>query len=366
MRAGILILVVALSLGGIVNAAINDNLVAYYPLEDGSGLVAADRAGTNDGILAGQFNGTNGWTTGKIDGGLEFTRSARDNPYPDTTNIGWIEADGLLDGIGESGVLNDTDSYTFSAWAKWAPQQGGDSGWGYAIWGANTVASANGNVMRIGANKTADGVFTRTDHAFGAGTVDWTDQEWHLFTITFGPDGNADWYIDGSLVVSKADDPSLDREKLWSTGGLFQFGMEMEGNQATDGWSGKLDELAIWNRELTAQEISDLYNNGDGVSLLLADPELPGDANGSGYVDDLDLAILLGNWEQDPSIISTWGHGNFTEGSLGDTDVDDADLAVLLGNWTGPPPPGGAAVPEPATLALLSLGGLSVLRRRRS
>ncbi len=53
------------------------------------------------------------------------------------------------------------------------------------------------------------------------------------------------------------------------------------------------------------------------------------------------------------------------EESLGDTDVNDPDLAVLLGNWTGPPPPGGAAVPEPATLALLGLGGLTVLRRRR-
>ncbi len=96
------------------------------------------------------------------------------------------------------------------------------------------------------------------------------------------------------------------------------------------------------------------------------DPTIPGDANDNGFVDDTDLAILLGNWEQDPSIISTWALGNFTEVSLGDTDVNDSDLAVLLGNWTGPPPPGGAAVPEPVSALLLLIGApLAALRRRR-
>ncbi len=96
---------------------------------------------------------------------------------------------------------------------------------------------------------------------------------------------------------------------------------------------------------------ADLDSDGS-VDVLFASPRddkiawyenltpSPGDANRDGFVDDNDLAIMLDNWEQDPLIISTWARGNFTEGSVGDTDVDDNDLAVLLGNWTGGPPVG--------------------------
>ncbi len=102
----------------------------------------------------------------------------------------------------------------------------------------------------------------------------------------------------------------------------------------------------------------------DAVSLtsLAVHVPIPGDANDNGVVDDIDMAILLGNWEQDPLIISTWALGNFTGDSLGDTDVEDADLAVLLGNWALPV---GATVPEPATIALLTLGVVTLVRRRR-
>jgi len=88
---------------------------------------------------------------------------------------------------------------------------------------------------------------------------------------------------------------------------------------------------------------------------------IPGDASGDGFVDDNDLAVLLGNWEADPGTITTWQLGDFTD----DTDVDDDDLAVLLGNWTGPPP-GGAAVPEPVSAILLLIGApVAAWRRRR-
>jgi len=253
-----LVLIVAvLSLGGIVNAAIMDNLVAYYPLNETSGTTAEDAQGVNDGTL----NGTAAWTaSGKLGGGLAFTRTTTSTSYTSPSGVGWVEADSLL----SNGVLNDTDSYTLSAWALLYPLA--SVPWGYAIWGSNTAPGDNGNVIRIGASKLADGLFARTTHPVGA-AVNWADEDWHLVTITFGPNGNADFYVDGAINQTKAGDSSLDREKAWSLATLFHFGMEMEGNVATDGWNGKLDELAIWNRELSSTEITALYNNGAGVAL---------------------------------------------------------------------------------------------------
>lgn len=56
-----------------------------------------------------------------------------------------------------------------------------------------------------------------------------------------------------------------------------------------------------------------------------------GDADGSGYVDDDDLSLLLSNW----GTAGGWGQGNFNA----DSKIDDDDLSLLLSNWTVAPPP---------------------------
>jgi len=94
---------------------------------------------------------------------------------------------------------------------------------------------------------------------------------------------------------------------------------------------------------------------------------IPGDANGNGFVDSDDLAILLAKWEQDPTIVTAWELGDFT----GNNDINDDDPAVLLANWTGPAPTGSAALDQPDGLLPLRpvqfvpLDGLAVMRRRR-
>jgi hypothetical protein len=104
-----------------------------------------------------------------------------------------------------------------------------------------------------------------------------------------------------------------------------------------------------------------VYLSADGITSydIQYTAALVGDLNMDGFVGIADLNLVLGKWNQ-----------NVTPGSKldgdpsGDGFVGIADLNTVLGNWNAGTPPAANVVPEPATLSLLSLGGLAMLRRR--
>ncbi len=108
---------------------------------------------------------------------------------------------------------------------------------------------------------------------------------------------------------------------------------------------------------------SSYYLAGETLEVL-RELDVPGDFDGDGDVDGIDFGI--------------WQTGYYTASGAslgdgdadGDGDVDGVDFAIWQAGFpTNIPPVGGGAlqiIPEPATLGLLLIGGLALLRRRRT
>jgi len=174
------------------------------------------------------------------------------------------------------------------------------------------------------------------------------DGQWHhLVAVRNGDDmSQAELYVDGQKI---------ELDPIMSTGGWspsFSFRIGTRGS-GSNNFIGSLDEISIWNRSLSEQEVMDLYYALIGG----AGPEpLPGDLNGDGMVNSGDLDLVRANWGQ-----------TVPAGTLGDADGDgmvtSSDLDIVRANWGATQ---AAAVPEPGTVALLIAAlGMAVLSRKR-
>ena len=117
--------------------------------------------------------------------------------------------------------------------------------------------------------------------------------------------------------------------------------------------------------------VNKLTFGGVGVdsSSVLVGAELAGDANIDGHVDLTDLSTVLNNFG---STTPAWTSGNFD----GAATIDLTDLSAVLNNFGSNNPNASdaaaavgvapaIATPEPASLAVLGLGAVALLSRRR-
>ncbi len=121
---------------------------------------------------------------------------------------------------------------------------------------------------------------------------------------------------------------------------------------------------------------SNIQNGPDAIALYTADASDFPD-NSAMTTSDLIDAIVYGSGPADTALINglTPGESQIDEAGGGDLFDRASNSMSRLPNgsggtpdssaWTSLKPTPGAANPEPTSLALLSLGGLAVLRRRR-
>ncbi len=201
--------------------------------------------------------------------------------------------------------------------------------------------------------------------------------------VTFNPET---MMVAGNVVLRSGSTLSLDiagdgvNDLLNVTGnldadGTFQVLLDPNAPALTDGDSFDLLDFGSTSGAFASLDLPTLGaglfwdTSGlliDGILEVVSSLGIEGDFDGSGQVEQTDLDFVLLNWgDTDVSDVTEWV--NFPGGGGFDGQVNQNELDFVLLNWgdTAAPDFAGSSVPEPAALALLSLGGLALLGRRR-
>lgn len=215
---------------------VEPNFVSWWKLDEGSGIVVYDSAGFNDGTIYGAT-----WTTGQIDGALSF--------------------DGVNDYVEGSSSPFDfaNTTFTVSAWFKTTGGEGVIVGEGgdYGGWMLRTAGT--GLLMaQLKASNSSDAYRAWT-------TTNYNNNNWYhvaavITTNTSNPAGNhADIYVDGLIVPTSEVRPLsyAPATPNWRIGARYYSPYPIYFN-------GKIDDVRIYNRALSAAEIIELYQQGLG------------------------------------------------------------------------------------------------------
>jgi len=263
---------------------ITNGLVGYWPL-DGN---ANDTSG----------NGIHGTVYGAI---------------PTSDQAGNFDSAYSFDGANDyiqipaNALLNMTNNFTISAWIKLS-SNATTTGMGIVKWGEN-IPGGRRCIMIWGGSTATNKVYW--SGAYAAANVagpDIVDDTWYHVTVTVNQSNLASVYVNGTLQNSG----TVTLNSYNFTG--VKIGATLS-NNIDEHFDGTIDEVGIYNRVLTAQEISTIYNtppsgnqictsifcDGDKVGIGVTNPEArlnvsaPYPESSIGWTDMTKAGILVGS-----------------------------------------------------------------------
>ncbi len=243
-------------------------LEGYWAFDEGTGTAAEDS--TSVGRPAMVRNGAPTWTEGRTGGALSFDGD------DDLTVTGWK---------GISGANPRSISYWMKTdWGVDVPS--GTVGWGTSTTGLkwHTRLNENANNGPVGA------IRTEIQGSFHIGTKVINDGEWHHVVSVF-PEGGQFMqdlvhYVDGELQEVGGTGSTTVEVDTDPNGEEVTFGSRLQG-AAQQFYIGDLDDVSIWSRALTAEEVLALSKGATPTDVAAGNLEIPGPPK-----TELDLLVL--------------------------------------------------------------------------
>jgi hypothetical protein len=224
-------------------ASLEVGLLAYWELEELSGD-AEDSFGTFDGTI----NTSIGYgAAGKIKNAYDFNRAGKDY-----INLG--------------NNINLTDSHNFSIQA-WVYPNFTSLG-GEIIFALGDGPAGNQGV-KLYFTSNGDLYFGSGGGLIGNNTDYILNQTWSHIIAIYTTNGTSYIYLNGSRIDTTGSVGNLDATIYNTTIGANDGISAMEAY-----FSGIIDEVAVWNRSLTASEVTDLWNSGTGIEFQEEGPDV--------------------------------------------------------------------------------------------
>ncbi|MGB0991226.1 MAG: LamG-like jellyroll fold domain-containing protein [Akkermansiaceae bacterium] len=275
------IIMTSLGIAAASQAAIVTDLIGYYDFEETGVNGLKNKAPGATG-----FDGT--WSGGTFDvadqDGPGFAGNAAYNPGDGLSNRGTLlvgNALNIVDGNNDFadipiGVTDTGKSMTVSFWAYLAPGASNASARFHAFeTGDSGVYDLSvGTIGTYSSNGRDDySVYGPSNNQIGASIAGFSEETWYHHAITTqvsGDDIISTYYLNGVVTRSETSTDAALGTTFAFTG--LHFGDGRSGSGERD-WDGLIDEAAVWSRELSQSEITQVYNNGlNGVAVTVPEP----------------------------------------------------------------------------------------------
>jgi VCBS repeat-containing protein len=294
--------------------ALTVDLAAHWTLDNATdGLL--DLSGNGRDLT---INGTQNFVaTGPINGALNSPSGNGNN----------------LEAVGYKGVTG-TDVRSLSAWIN--TNNGNEI---IMSWGRNV----NGDKWVFRTNNTGE-LRLEVNGGFRYGTTKVNDGNWHHVAMTWENDGSPDvtdalLYVDGALETIIGNNTNVVGTASFQN---VVIGAEIPGSAGGNrDFLGQIDDVAIWNRALSAADITLIYESGTAgnsfqgndtatvIVTLTGDNDTPTPSN-----DDYSISEDAGNTSLGNAITDDAGAG-------ADSDADTSDVLTVIGfGETGTDTPG--------------------------